>query len=527
MKKLFLVLFFLFAFIFPSKTNAAAGAKPGLINGFIGGSSSVLTVVSYNIKNTPDDPWIKGTQCDVPMNQFKFLGGTLPCPDELGYVYSPGVLGTQGKLVAQLFDNQISGQEYVADILDNIGIPSVSRAYAQSTGGGTGYNAMKPFLEIWKVFRNLAYSLYIIMFVVVGIMIMLRTKVNAQTIISIQTALPNLLITLLLITFSYAIVGFMIDIMYFLIYFVVYLIASAGIIDASKSITRLMSYSAWSVVFEGRNSIISAVTMALQGILGSLGTGGIGVLGGAVNVIDNTVQALTLGMMSPLYLFVVISFIIAMLKLIVALIKSYVMLIIQTITAPVQILMNAMPGSKAFSTWLKTTASYLIPFPVAACMFIMAAVLIGNPTNATMLGDMWPGDANPFGVKETSAIYQNKDSMWLPPFTLTDSVINKADPNSLNVLALIGFFIFLMTPSSVKMAQEWMQVKESPYAAEAFKGFAGVVTTGVGYPTGMIKQARSLREQRQIQEYGATKYAEAADKIQKEGQVNNRLVNKG
>ena len=31
--------------------------------------------------------------------------------------------------------------------------------------------------------------------------------------------------------------------------------------------------------------------------------------------------------------------------------------------------MNAMPGSKAFSTWLKTTASYLIPFPVAAGMF--------------------------------------------------------------------------------------------------------------------------------------------------------------
>ena len=57
---------------------------------------------------------------------------------------------------------------------------------------GTGYGASPPFLPFWKVFRNLAYSLYIIMFVVVGIMIMLRTKVNAQTIITIQTALPNL-----------------------------------------------------------------------------------------------------------------------------------------------------------------------------------------------------------------------------------------------------------------------------------------------------------------------------------------------
>jgi hypothetical protein len=101
--------------------------------------------------------------------------------------------------------------------------------------------------------------------------------------------------------------------------------------------------------------------------------------------------------MSPIYLFVTISFVIAMLKLIVALLKSYVMLIIQTITAPVQILMNAMPGSKAFSTWLKTTASYLIPFPVAAAMFIFSAILIGNPKNAIVANDWWPEDTSGFG----------------------------------------------------------------------------------------------------------------------------------
>ncbi|MEI8232383.1 MAG: hypothetical protein WCG44_01430 [bacterium] len=533
MKRLFLFLIpLLFTSVFLSSptTILAATTSPGLLHGINCGLSSMLTVTAYNEANTPNDVCIQDRQCKNPQNQFAFLGGKLPCPDAQGNVYSPGVLGTQGKVVATLFQNQISSQEYVADILDNIGIPTVSRAYAQSTGGGTGYNAMKPFLEFWKVFRNLAYSLYIIMFVVVGIMIMLRTKVNAQTIITIQTALPNLLITLLLITFSYAIVGFMIDLMYFLIYFVVYLIASAGVIDASKSITRLMSYSAWSVVFEGRNSIISAITSSLQGILGSLGTGGVGLVGGGLSALDNGVQMLTLGMVSPLYLFITVSFVIAMLKLIVALIKSYVMLIVQTITAPVQILMNAMPGSKAFSTWLKTTASYLIPFPVAAAMFIFAAVLIGNPTNAIYANDWWPGNSgpagaghqNPFGVTDIVG----RENVWLPPFTLTDSFGATANPDNLNILALIGFFIFLMTPSAVKMAQEWMQVKESPYAAEAFKGFAGVVTTGVGYPTGMIKQARSLREQRQIQEYGATKYAEAADKLQKEGHNSNRQVNR-
>jgi hypothetical protein len=44
---------------------------------------------------------------------------------------------------------------------------------------------------------------------------------------------------------------------------------------------------------------------------------------------------------------------------------------------------------------------------------------------------------------------------------------------------LIGFIVFLMTPSAVKMAQEWLQVKESPYASEAFGGFVGIASAPV------------------------------------------------
>jgi hypothetical protein len=507
MKKVFL--FILTLSLFLTRTNAAhaatTGGSAGLFHSMNCAMSSQLTIIRFNMANPPKDPCIAERFCDNPQSLNPYLGGKLPCPDENGVVYTPGVLGAQEKVVAMILNNQISSQEYVADILDNIGVPSVSRAYAQ----GTGYNAMKPFLELWKVFRNLAYSLYIIMFVVVGIMIMLRTKVNAQTIITIQTALPNLLITLLLITFSYAIVGFMIDLMYFLIYFIVYLVSSVGIIDASKSIDRLMSYSAWGVVFEGRNSIISAVTSSLQGILGSLGTGGIGFIGGLISAADNFTQFASFGMMSPIYLFVTISFVIAMLKLIVALVKSYVMLIVQTITGPVQILMNAMPGSKAFSTWLKTTASYLLPFPVAACMFIFSAILIGNPKDAILANDWWPGEnntspaligaphQNPFGVKTLA----DGQTLWLPPFTLTDSLGGTANPDNADVLALIGFFVFLMTPSAIKMAQDWLQVKESPYSAEALSSLKAGYGLGVQQPYGLAKsignKAQERRERRE------------------------------
>lgn len=427
-----------------------------------------------------DTPAQESVGDEYPLGFATAMMGTIsshlvdPCPGS-GVGASGALLPTVGRVIAMTIENQPSSKEYVADVLDNIGIPSISRAYAQ----GTGYQALTSFLPFWKVFRNLAYSLYIIMFVVVGIMIMLRTKVNAQTIITIQTALPNLLITLLLITFSYAIVGFMIDLMYFLIYLTVYLIGSVGIIDSSKMITRLMSYSAWSVIFEGRNSIISAVASAIGGVLWGLGTGMLGVAGAVIS------------MVSPMYLIVAVAFAIAMLKLMVALIKAYIMVIVQTVTAPVQILMNAMPGSKAFSTWLKTTASYLIPFPVAACMFIFSAILVGNPTNKTLLND-FGGDANPFGVNQSAEIYQNRENVWLPPFTLTDAKANNTD-----ILTLIGFFIFLMTPAAVKMAQDYLQVKESPYTAEAFANLQGGFAPVQG-GIAMAKHKIQLEEQRKI-----------------------------
>ncbi|MFH2085887.1 MAG: hypothetical protein ABII21_03840 [bacterium] len=430
--------------------------ESGSVLSIVGALNKAIVPISGDC-TMAEDFFIRNA-CAEMQNLDKYVGGGFT-KDESGNVYSPGILGVQQKFVSLLYDNQISSQEYIADIMNNIGIPTVSRAYAQ----GTGYNAMKPFLEFWKVFRNLAYSLYIVMFVVVGIMIMLRTKVNAQTIITIQTALPNLLITLILITFSYAIVGFMIDLMYFLIYFVVYLISSVGIIDAPKMITRLMSYSAWSVIFEGRNSIISAISSSIGGVLWGLGTGALGFAGAVVS------------MVSPMYLIVAVAFVIAMLKLMLALVKSYVMIIVQTITAPIQILMNAMPGSKAFSEWLKKTASYLIPFPVAACMFIFAAILVGNPTDKTLLGG---SGANPFGVNEGADIYQNRENMWLPPFTLTESKLASSQ-GAADILTLIGFFVFLMTPAAVKMAQEWLQVKESPYASEAVGGFMGIASTPI------------------------------------------------
>lgn len=430
----------------PATTTAPSSETTAETPGLTDVNAACLALSLTGWQSDPGD-----MAASAPNNLIKYSCGAADGDGKMA-----GLIPRGGSHLAQLYNIQPSSREYIADILNNIGVPTVNRAYAQ----GTGYTAMAPFLPFWKAFRNLAYSLYIIMFVVIGIMIMLRTKVNAQTIITIQTALPNLLVTLLLITFSYAIVGFMIDIMYFLMYFIAYLFDTIGILDGALSIDRLMTHSAWGVIFAGRNGIISVVSESIRQILGANSLPGaiartVGA-GATLGISELMVQALP-------YLLVAVWLAITMLKLIYLLTKAYIMLIIQTVTAPIQILMNAMPGSKAFSEWIKKTASYILPFPVAAAMFIIAAIFVGNPTNSTKLG----GDgANPFGINESNSFYQgwSTNDVWTPPFTVDFGW------EAWDIMILLGFFIFTMTPAAVKMSMDWLQVKESPYTAEAFGG---------------------------------------------------------
>jgi hypothetical protein len=80
-----------------------------------------------------------------------------------------------------------------------------------------GFSALDPILETWKSFRNLAYLFFVVIFLIIGFMIMFRTKVG-QAAITAQQAIPSVIVAMLAVTFSYAIAGFMIDIMYVVMY---------------------------------------------------------------------------------------------------------------------------------------------------------------------------------------------------------------------------------------------------------------------------------------------------------------------
>ena len=127
--------------------------------------------------------------------------------------YGKSFLGFVSNLIVLPFANPpASGIAWTYSGLANAGF--VPKTLAAE---GIGMGSIQPFAKIWKIFRDVTYLLLVVVLIAIGFMVMFRTKINPQTVISVENSLPKIIIALILITFSFAIAGFMIDLMYMLI----------------------------------------------------------------------------------------------------------------------------------------------------------------------------------------------------------------------------------------------------------------------------------------------------------------------
>lgn len=155
-------------------------------------------------------------------------------PNDADKNYPDSLMGNAAKVfTAPFMAPPASGIYYVATMLDSAGF--VPKSYAAE---GIGFAGLRPLLEIWRKIRNLAFLILVLIVMTAGFMIMFRMQLNAQTVIGIESALPRIIITLLLITFSFAIAGFLIDLMYIVM---ALLITTIGpIANPSFSIDQLL-----------------------------------------------------------------------------------------------------------------------------------------------------------------------------------------------------------------------------------------------------------------------------------------------
>lgn len=405
-------------------------------------------VESLKSETTNVDQWFGGqikedTQTGGAVDSLMLKGVTtlMGTPDEEGNL-SGGIIGISTVAMSTLFDHPpASGITYFADLLHNAGL--AKSAYAQ----GVGFTGLQPILVIWKVFRNFAYLIITLLFLILGLMIMFRVKLSPQTVISIQSAIPKIVVTLIMITFSYAIAGLLVDLSNLVLIIFIKVLGSTNppLLDASGTTSEWLNAGVGKVIGASIGTLLASIKFlfgsggGLGAVIGTLG--GVGTVGGAVGIaalIPAVSGALgvagpILAALAPALIALMLGVLVAILamiwKIFIMLIKAYVAIILGVVFGPLQIIFDVLPGQKtsAFNSWAKSLLANILVFPTVAILFILSTVFEHVITS--------PGTA-----------------LWSPP-TLS------GDKNMIVLFIKLG--ILMMIPNIAQMIQQALAVKTS------------------------------------------------------------------
>ncbi len=419
---------------------------------------------------------------------FKLLQGVKDSPllgeakyEQLNAVFAnnggglvPSLANLTGKLLITKPASSVDYVSYVASNLQKNHI--VSEAFA--VGPGYGFTSLSPILPLWRAFRNVAYLLFAFGFVIYGIMIMFRVRIDAKTAATIQLAIPRLIGTLIMITFSYAIVGLLIDLSTVVSALMMNILRAGGILTMDKN---------WLPIIAGGQSAIGAVgSLLLNFLVANVMAPFIffnlligGMIGIVVGVVASGVGIVSgLGIVISAVLLLAVGY--GYFKLIMKLFQAYLSIIISLIFAPVILLGNLLPGSDSFGSWLRGIYGNLAVFPVASFFLTLSYALMVQPV-LSVLGLLekfiefggTEGLSRLLGVK----LFSSTNTLWSPPMTTPNWGEGGLVGNVGSLmLAAIGIGLLLMASKYVEMVEKALKVPPFPYGAaigEALKYGAG------------------------------------------------------
>ncbi|MBL7036897.1 hypothetical protein ISR94_03640 [Candidatus Microgenomates bacterium] len=341
--------------------------------------------------------------------------------------------------------NPISGVNYVSTAIKKFKF--VPEAQAQ----GFGYNASDLAKELWAISRNFAYALTVLVVIVFAFMIMFRVKISPQVVISVQSALPKIIGGVVLVTFSYAIAGFAIDLMYVVLGLLSSLLIQGGLSD--HDFTTLFNS------FVNKNVFWTLMQYWIMFIGSSLAALKVWFfLGGSLVIMFWVVMLFILLFMS--------------LKIIFMMLKTFIRIFFLIILGPLQILLGVFTPNMGFGAWLKSLMSNLAVYPIVAMMFFFAFFFLRQ----SFPDWDWVSSVFPFDVT-----FKTGGESWKPPFTFGTS--NNPISGGVDILFVgISFMIVTLIPKTVEIIQGLMSGK--PFAYGTALGEAAAPVKGYGQYAG-------------------------------------------
>lgn len=435
-----------------------------------------------------------------------YIAGNQPCGGITGYAVcsfiniglgdrETGGVRASLNAIAALYENKPAETAIaIRQFKQAMRLP-VKEAYAQNEG--FGFNSLTPILGLWQLSRNVALAGFVLIFVGIGFMIMLRKQIDPRTVVTVQQALPKVIISLVLVVFSYAICGVYIDIMMVGTRTGLVILRDAGLIaqgntvispalqsnaptdPRSDNVTVLLNRN----IFELFDGLYNAdvVIESLTSLRNSSAyqNGGFDTI---VNILNlNGDSANSNGILGVVLWIAVF---IAMLRTFFMLLTAYLTVTLKVIFSPFAFLMMALPGSEnSFGSWTRGMFKHLLVFPVVFFMLAFAAIF-GSVTNSAL----WVNSPGERGDGNYWNVSDNGGAGFTPGGVFSTGVAGSTQYWSAPALGnwglavgpILAFGIIMTIPKASGMIAETLTPKARPSAADgaagaAFKEAAGRV----------------------------------------------------
>lgn len=358
---------------------------------------------------------------------------------EIEFVMENAHKGAMGKVASatgvMYLEGPVSTQQYLAYLGQKANI-GPSPTYAQSV---QGYQILQPIIKLWEWSRNIVYIFYVIMFLIIGVMIIMRNKIGGQVPMTIINSIPSVIISLVLVTFSYGISGLIIDAMHL----------ATGVVYQGffQGPNHLMLDTAGQFTFQSPDMSVLQIfgTAGITDFSAGFNLGAVtGMTGGwMVNNIIGMISGVA-GNNTLMSVVLSIAGITAMFKIFFTLLTKYLTFMISPAIAPFQFLLGSLPGkSKMIGDWFKgmfSAAGAFVGVYVAFC--IMIIITAGGASGASVLTG-WS---------------------WFPPMTGFSAGLS-------TIAHMLAYAIFIATPNIPALVEK------------AFESQGSGLFSGVGQAT--------------------------------------------
>jgi len=347
---------------------------------------------------------------------------------------------------AMLLYKPASGVEYLADLGRNLGF--VKPAFAQKTG----FESLNPVKNLWKATRDISYLAFVLIFIVIGFMIMLRTRIDPRTVATVQAAIPGIVVSLILVTFSFAIAGLIIDLVNLSINLVAgfFQQAQVGVGNVQDNVQDIIN------AFQSPDTNIFTIFPKFLTKAGKAGENIVGQIvqsinWGVLNFIKSIPGTSTIGDMI-IGLFFALLIVMLMFRVFLMLLSALVTIILLTIVSPLQFLIAAIPGKGgAVFNWFKSMLTAGLTFPLTFILLLLAAMFlkVNNP---------------PFNFTSTPVSGWDWFPVPLGILCKTETVNGVDVCTRENLMSeLIGIGILMFTPKANDLIKSAFDIKPPPW----------------------------------------------------------------